>query len=165
MLIPCVYRLCWPNWSTLSDVNISNNKYYHIHSNSTSINMSGGSHEPSSLPPVPPSHTIHSITMQLCGQTNVNTVVPLDSNTLWLEHFPIRTHLANKFWPPIRTRPLNSNTKTRGGRCRLPASRQVLLACHRCEHLSLLQLVNGFQVTPAPSCLGYSSPQPWSLPT
>ena len=49
-----------------------------------------------------------------------STVVPLDSNTLWLEHFSIRTHLPNKFWPSIRTRPHNSNTKTRGGRCAFP---------------------------------------------
>ena len=40
-----------------------------------------------------------------------NTVVPLDSNTLWLEHFLIRTHLANKFWPPIRTQLLKSKYK------------------------------------------------------
>ena len=93
------------------------------------------------------------------------TVVPVDFNTLWLEHFPIWTRLANKFWPPIQTRPLNSNTKTCGSRRRLPASQPVLLTLLRCEHLSLLRLRNGFQVTPAPSCLGYTSPQPWSLLT
>ena len=41
----------------------------------------------------------------------------------------------------------------------------VLLAHLNREPLSLMRLGNGFQVTPAPSCLGYSSPQPWSLPT
>ena len=34
-------------------------------------------------------------------------MVPLHLNTLWLEHFPTRTHLANKFSPPIRTHMAN----------------------------------------------------------
>ena len=73
------------------------------------------------------------------------------SGTSWFEHFPIQTHLASKF-------NLQSERKL-SIRTFLPVGR---LFCH--EHLSLLWLVNGFQVTPAPSCLAYSSPQPWSLP-
>ena len=85
---------------------------------------------------------------------------PFDSNTSQFEHI-WRTNfdLQSKRGLSIRTQ------KTRGGQCHLPASRPISLALLSREHLSLLRLRNGFQVTPALSCLGYSGPQPWSLPT
>ena len=67
MLIPCVHRLRWTNPSTLGDVNISNNKYYRIHSNSTNKNLSRGGHKP------PPSFPFLALFHRRDGQKAANS--------------------------------------------------------------------------------------------
>ena len=84
---------------------------------------------------------------------------PLDSDTSQSEHiWRINFDLQSKFGLSIWTQKHVAADPTFP-----PVGRSCLHVF--AMNTSLLQLGNGFQVTPAPSCLGYSSPQPWSLST
>ena len=75
----------------------------------------------------------------------------------------------NTFAEQILTCNLNAASQfkhKRTWRPTLPTRQSASLACTSPLWTPLyIETREGFQVTPAPSCLGYSGPQPWSLPT